>query len=159
MNDFTLIMGNKNYSPWSLTAWLAAKTAGIDFDEIVIPLNSVNTRQEILRYWYNGKVPILKHGEITIWESIAICEYLAEVSAENNLWPVSKRGRAVARSLSAEVNAGFKSLREQMPMNVRGRFPLRSTSSLGSWTCPSQCRSVVFWQACRAGSGTALSIG
>ena len=153
MHDFTLIMGNKNYSPWSLTAWLTAKTAGIDFDEIVIPLNVVNTRQEILRYWYNGKVPILKHGEITIWESIAICEYLAEVSAENNLWPVSKRGRAVARSLSAEVHAGFKSLREQMPMNVRGRFP----SELRTPSVQEEINRVTaIWRRCRERFGKDL---
>ena len=83
----------------------------------------MNTRQEIFRYWYNGKVPILKHGEITIRESISISEYLAEISPKQTLWPVSERGRAVARSLSAEVHVGFKSLREQMPMIVRGRFP------------------------------------
>ena len=153
MNDFTLVMGNKNYSPWSLTAWLAAKTSGIDFNEIVIPLNSVNTRQEILRYWYNGKVPILKHGEITIWESLAICEYLAEVSAENNLWPVSKRGRAVARSLSAEVHAGFKSLREQMPMNVRGRFP----SELRTPSVQEEINRVTaIWRRCRERFGKDL---
>ena len=78
-------MGNKNYSPWSLTAWLTAKTAGINFDEVTIPLGSVNSRQEILRYWYNGKVPILKHGEVTVWESISICEYMAEMSPNNSL--------------------------------------------------------------------------
>ena len=154
MNDFTLIMGNKNYSPWSLTAWLTAKAAEIDFDEVVIPLNVVNTRQEILRYWYNGKVPILKHGEITIWESISISEYLAEVSPKQTLWPVSKRGRAVARSLSAEVHAGFKSLREQMPMNVRGRFP----SELRTPIVQEEINRVTaIWRRCRERFGKDLS--
>ena len=122
MNDVTLVMGNKNYSPWSLTTWLTAKTAGISFDEIIIPLRSVNTRQEILRYWYNGKVPILKHGDVTVWESLSICEYIAEMSPNNNIWPSNSRHRAIARSLSSEVHAGFNLLRDQMPMNIRGKF-------------------------------------
>ena len=122
MNDVTLVMGNKNYSPWSLTAWLTAKTAGISFDEITIPLRSVNTRQEILRYWYNGKVPILKHGDVTVWESLSICEYIAEMSPNNSIWPSNSRHRAIARSLSSEVHAGFNLLRDQMPMNIRGKF-------------------------------------
>ena len=98
-------------------------------------------------------MPILKHGEITIWESLAICEYLAEVSAENNLWPVSKRGRAVARSLSAEVHAGFKSLREQMPMNVRGRFP----SELRTPSVQEEINRVTaIWRRCRERFGKDL---
>jgi glutathione S-transferase len=123
MVDFKLIMGNRNYSPWSLSAWLTAKSAGMDFDEVIIPLNEGTTRQEILRYWYNGKVPILQHGEITIWESISICEYIAEIYPEAGLWPLEIRARAVARSLSSEVHSGFRSLREHMPMNVRSQFP------------------------------------
>ena len=123
MNDVTLVMGNKNYSPWSLTTWLTAKTAGISFDEITIPLRSVNTRQEILRYWYNGKVPILKHGDVTVWESLSSCEYIAEMSPNNSISPSNSRHRAIPRSLSSEVHAGFNLLREQMPMNIRGKFP------------------------------------
>jgi glutathione S-transferase len=153
MNDVTLIMGNKNYSPWSLTAWLTAKTAGINFDEVTIPLGSVNTRQEILRYWYNGKVPILKHGEVTVWESISICEYMAEMSPNNSLWPSNSRHRAIARSLSSEVHAGFNSLREQMPMNIRGKF----SSELKTPSVQEEInRILAIWRRCRERFGENL---
>jgi glutathione S-transferase len=146
MVDFKLIMGNRNYSPWSLSAWLTAKSAGMDFDEVVIPLNEGTTRQEILRYWYNGKVPILQHGEITIWESISICEYIAEIYPEAGLWPLEIRARAVARSLSSEVHSGFRSLREHMPMNVRSQFP-----SEGRIMCVQEeiNRVLAIWRRCR----------
>lgn len=146
MADFKLIMGNRNYSPWSLSAWLTAKSAGMDFDEVVIPLNEGTTRQEILRYWYNGKVPILKHGEITIWESISICEYIAEIYPEASLWPLETRARAVARSLSSEVHSGFRSLREHMPMNMRSQFP-----SEGRIICVQEeiNRVLAIWRRCR----------
>ena len=146
MADFKLIMGNRNYSPWSLSAWLTAKSAGMDFDEVIIPLNEGTTRQEILRYWYNGKVPILQHGEITIWESISICEYIAEIYPEAGLWPLEIRARAVARSLSSEVHSGFRSLREHMPMNVRSQFP-----SEGRIMCVQEeiNRVLAIWRRCR----------
>ena len=123
MDDLTLVIGNKNYSSWSLRAWLAMKASGATFQEIVIPLDEPNTRQEILRHWRNGKVPILKHGEITVWESLSICEYAAELFPEAGLWPSETRPRAIARSLCSEIHAGFAALRQNMPMNVRSRFP------------------------------------
>jgi glutathione S-transferase len=123
MGDLTLVIGNKNYSSWSLRAWLALKAAGAPFEEILIVLDQPNTRQEILKHWRNGTVPILKHGDNIVWESLAICEYVAELFPEAGLWPADVRARAIARSLSAEMHAGFQALRQHMPMNIRSRFP------------------------------------
>jgi glutathione S-transferase len=123
MSDCTLVIGNKNYSSWSLRAWLAAKVAGLAFEEILIPLDESNTRQQILRHAPSGRVPVLKHGERTIWESLSICEYLAELLPDARLWPADVEARAIARSVSAEMHAGFAALRTHMPMNVRSRFP------------------------------------
>lgn len=123
MGDLTLVIGNRNYSSWSLRPWLVLKAAGASFEEVVIPLDQPNTRQEILKHWRNGAVPILKHGDNTVWESLAICEYVAELFPDAGLWPSDTRARAIARSLSAEMHAGFSALREHMPMNIRSRFP------------------------------------
>ncbi len=123
MDDLTLVIGNKNYSSWSLKAWLTLKAAEAEFEEILIPLGETNTRQEILRHWRNGKVPILKHGDITVWESLSICEYIAELFPKSELWPLEVRAKVVARSICSEIHAGFNTLNQYMPMNVRSRFP------------------------------------
>lgn len=119
MSEFTLVLANKNYSSWSLRPWLAMRTAGIDFDEIVIPLRLPTSKAAILAHSPAGLVPILKHGERTIWESIAILEYLAELVPAAKLWPEDAGARAHARSVSAEMHAGFRELRINMPMNIR----------------------------------------
>jgi glutathione S-transferase len=123
MGDLTLVIGNKNYSSWSLRPWLVLKAAAAPFEEILIALDQPNTRQEILKHWRNGTVPILKHGDNIVWESLAICEYVAELYPDAGLWPKDVRARAIARSISAEMHAGFGALREHMPMNIRSRFP------------------------------------
>ena len=119
MSDLTLIIGNKNYSSWSLRPWLAMKQAGIDFTEIRIALDTPTTYQEIRRYSPTGKVPILQHHQLTVWESLAICEYIAECTP--TLWPKDRVARAVARSVSAEMHSGFATLRQNMPMDCRAR--------------------------------------
>lgn len=123
MARLTLVIGNKNYSSWSLRPWLAMRQAGLDFAEIRIPLDAPTTYQEIRRYSPSGRVPVLLHGDLTIWESLAICEYIAENFAKN-LWPEDSAAKAVARSISAEMHAGFQSLREVMPMDCRARLCL-----------------------------------
>lgn len=128
MAELTLIIGNKNYSSWSLRPWLVLKQIGVEFAEVRIPLYGATSRQEILRYSAAGKVPILQHGNITIWESLAICEYLAETFPNTNLWPEEKATRAIARSISNEMHAGFSHVRSQMPMNMRARFPRKEMS-------------------------------
>ena len=115
----TLIIGNKNYSSWSLRPWLLMREAGIDFDEHRIVLDTPTTKQEIATFSPAGRVPILQLGELTVWDSLAICETVAERWPEKNLWPVDTHERAHARAISAEMHAGFAVLRDCMPMNCR----------------------------------------
>ena len=122
MNELTLIIGNKNYSSWSLRAWLLLKHAGIPFNEIRIPLYSSDW-DNILSYSPSGQVPALRDGDLTVWDSLAICEYLAECFPDRQLWPSNKEARAVARSVSAEMHSGFTDLRKNMTMNCRKVFP------------------------------------
>lgn len=123
MSGLTLVIGNKNYSSWSLRAWLAMKQAGLDFTEVRIRLATPATRREILLYSPAGKVPVLIDGAVTVWESLAICEYLAELCPAARLWPEDPAARALARAISAEMHAGFERLRLHMPMNCRARLP------------------------------------
>jgi glutathione S-transferase len=112
-----LIIGNKNYSSWSLRAWLAARASGHTFEEIRIPLFLQGSRERILQHSPSGKVPCLIDHGLAVWDSLAICEYLAEKSP--GLWPTDPAARAVARSVSAEMHSGFTDLREHMSMNIR----------------------------------------
>jgi glutathione S-transferase len=119
MAEFTIYIGNKNYSSWSLRAWLVAKAAGIAFEEVLIPLWQPESRTRLLRHSPSGKVPALQHGDLTVWESRAIGEYLAEIRPEARLWPEDRAARAVARAASDEMHAGFAALRRELPMNMR----------------------------------------
>ncbi len=119
----TLVVGNKNYSSWSMRPWLVLKKSGAAFEEIVIPLDRPETRAEIFKHSPSGFVPTLKDDELTIWESLAICEYLAEKFPDASLWPKDPSARAIARSVSNEMHSGFSALRTNMPMNVRGNLP------------------------------------
>jgi glutathione S-transferase len=121
--EFTLYIGNKNYSSWSLRPWLLMKQAGLAFDEVVIPLYTPTAKQEILRHSPSGRVPCLKHGDVTVWDSLAIAEYLADLFPQAQLWPADPDARAVARGAAAEMHAGFAALRQNMPMNLRAAFP------------------------------------
>jgi glutathione S-transferase len=122
-NDFTLVVGNKNYSSWSLRGWLAARAAGVPFDEVLVRLSEPGSKDELLKHSPAGKVPVLKHGERTIWDSLAIVEYLAEIRPDAGLWPADPAARAHARSIAAEMHAGFQALRAHMPMNLRKSLP------------------------------------
>lgn len=119
MSQRTLVIGNKNYSSWSLRPWLALRMAGIDFEELRIPLYGPGSKQAILRHSPSGKVPILLDGDRTVFESLAICEYAAELAPDAGLWPADAAARAHARSVSCEMHAGFGALRSAMPMNLR----------------------------------------
>ncbi|MFN2645044.1 MAG: glutathione S-transferase family protein [Burkholderiales bacterium] len=116
-----LVIGNKNYSSWSLRPWLAMKMLDIAFDEIPIPLYAPGAKARILEHSPAGKVPILKDGALVVWDSLAILEYLAE--RYPRLWPADPSERAKARSISAEMHSGFAQLRAHMSMNVRKRYP------------------------------------
>jgi glutathione S-transferase len=128
MAEFTIYIGNKNYSSWSLRGWLMLKHTGTAFDEVLIPLSEPSTRATILRHSPSGKVPALQHGERMIWDSLAIGEYLAEVFPSARLWPEEMKARSVARAVSAEMHAGFAPLRTHLPMNMRSSFPDRGVT-------------------------------
>lgn len=114
-----IVIANKNYSSWSLRPWILMRHFGVDFDEIVVPLGQPTTREQILRYSPSGKVPVLHDGDIMIWDSLAIIEYLAERSPGVAIWPEGRAPRAQARALAAEMHSGFVNLRAQLPMNMR----------------------------------------
>jgi glutathione S-transferase len=115
----TLVLGNKNYSSWSLRPYLALAHHKIAFEEIVIPLYEGDFKQAILKHSPAGKVPVLVDGEIAVWESLAILDYLAEKFTKLALWPADLAARAQARAISAEMHAGFAALRKACPMNLK----------------------------------------
>lgn len=119
MSDLTLVIGNKNYSSWSLRPWLLMKHLGVEFRELLIPLSQPATRDEVEKYSPSGRVPVLHQGELCVWDSLAICEYVCELTGRG--WPKDPRARAVARSVSAEMHSGFVNLRSEWPMNARAR--------------------------------------
>jgi glutathione S-transferase len=114
----TLVIGNKNYSSWSLRPWIAMRAAGIAFDEVVISLNAEDFKPRVSKISGTGKVPALVDGDIQVWESLAILEYLAERFPAAKLWPVDAAARAHARAISSEMHAGFLPLRRACPMNL-----------------------------------------
>ncbi|MBW4422907.1 MAG: glutathione S-transferase family protein [Nostoc desertorum CM1-VF14] len=130
MTQLTLVIGNKNYSSWSLRPWLAMKQFGLEFNEIRIPLyKSPDYSAKIRQYSPAGKVPVLLHDMQTVWDSLAICEYLAETFPTLQFWPEDKAARAFARSISAEMHSGFQNLRQNMSMNCRTKYPGKGLAS------------------------------
>jgi glutathione S-transferase len=123
MSDYTLVIGNKNYSSWSLRPWLWMRQAGIPFTEKRVALYTDTYTEELQPYFSNNKVPVLQDGELIVWDTLAILEYLAEKHPEATGWPADSRARAVARSISAEMHSSFPALRQAMPMNCRKVFP------------------------------------
>ena len=115
----TLVIGNKNYSSWSMRPWVALKASNIAFEEVSIPLYTGDAdKQRILAFSRSGKVPVLVDGDITVWDSLAIIEYAAERFPEAQLWPEDRASRAHARSVSAEMHSGFAALRNECGMNL-----------------------------------------
>jgi glutathione S-transferase len=114
-----LLIGNKNYSSWSFRPWLAMKVAAISFDEEVIPLDAVDFKMRLGVFSGSGKVPLLVDGDVHVWESLAILEYLAEKFPDAKLWPGEPAARATARAVASEMHAGFGALRRHLPMNMR----------------------------------------
>ena len=114
-----LVIGNKNYSSWSMRPWVALRASNIAFTEIFIPLYTGDAdKQRILDFTHSGKVPCLIDGDVTVWDSLAIIEYLAERFPEARLWPEDRASRAHARSISAEMHSGFAALRNECGMNL-----------------------------------------
>jgi glutathione S-transferase len=119
VSDLALLIGNKNYSSWSLRPWVALRHSGLPFSEERVAMDRPEFAERVRRWSPAGRVPVLRHGERMIWDSLAICEYLAETFPEKSLWPRDPDLRARARAVSAEMHSGFQALRSQMPMNIR----------------------------------------
>jgi glutathione S-transferase len=112
-----LIVGNKNYSSWSLRPWLLMKHLGLGFAERLVPLHTPEFARDVGAVSPTRRVPVLEHGSLVIWDSLAICEYACELAGRG--WPREREARAVARAVSAEMHSGFSMLRSQWPMNAR----------------------------------------
>jgi glutathione S-transferase len=120
-----IVLGNKKYSSWSLRPWLVLKHAGAPFEEIVVPLDMPDTAQNIRKYSASGRVPALIDGDLTIWDSLAISEYLHEKFPEKRLWPKDAAQRARARSVAAEMHSGFSNLRNDCSMKIVQQYPYK----------------------------------
>lgn len=150
MAKLHLIIGNKNYSSWSLRPWMALSMAHIPFDETIIPLNRPQTNKLITEHSGAGKVPVLHHGKLTIWESLAILEYLAEIFPDKRLWPEGKAARAAARSAASEMHCGFAALRSACPMNLHRP---RKAIALADMVKADITRIDTLWRDCRRAHG------
>lgn len=148
---YTLVIGNKNLSSWSLRPWLALKMAGVPFDETIVRLDQPETRASIGQYSPAGKVPILKIAEngkvLTVWDSLAICETIAERHPEAGLWPADPATRALARAYAAEMHSGFPDLRQHLPMDFARRI---ATPDLTDATAKQVARILDAWEAALA---------
>ncbi len=149
---FKLVLGNKNYSSWSMRPWFALKASGIPFEEIVIPIYRPESKAEILKYTPSGKVPVLIDGAVTVWDSLAIIEYAAERFPDAKLWPQNIAQRAHARAISAEMHGGFLPLRRQCGMNMHR--PHRA-KTLDADALADITRVQAIWLDCRARYGAA----
>lgn len=146
----TLIIGTKRYSSWSLRPWLALKAAGIAFREIEIALRQPETKAEILKHSPSGKVPLLDDDGFKVWDSLAICEYLAERFPAAGLWPDDSRARAVARAVAAEMHSGFMPLRRDCPMDMLADTPM---TDISDEVKADVARIDALWTDCRARFG------
>ena len=154
-SGIVLFVGNKNLSSWSLRPHLALAHTGVAFDEIVIRLDRPDTKARILEITPSGRVPALRDGDVLVWDSLAICEYVNERFPEAKLWPESPAARAQARAVSAEMHSGFADLRREMPMNISGRTP--RTPSV---ECAADiARVLTIWTELRQKAGAAGSRG
>ncbi|NDJ16076.1 glutathione S-transferase family protein [Myxacorys almedinensis] len=153
MTSLTLIIGNKNYSSWSLRPWLAMKQFNLPFSEIRIPLYTPAATAQIRQYcpFGNGKVPILIHESRIVWDSLAIFEYLTEMFPERSWWSGDYAARATARSICAEMHSGFLALRHHLPMNCRAHLP---GQEIGSEVQNDIDRITTIWRDCRQTYGT-----
>lgn len=139
-----IVIGDHNYSSWSLRPWLALKQAGLPFEEIYLRLRESRTREEILKYSPSGKVPCLIDGTTLVWDSLAICEYIAEQAPA--LWPSERKARAEARAISCEMHSGFGALRFSMPMEIVSSRPYDARTAEVEADI---ARIVSIWESCR----------
>jgi glutathione S-transferase len=158
MSSTTLVIGNRNYSSWSLRAWLALEATGRQFEEVQVQLGQPDTPDNIARWSQSRRVPALHDREIVLWDSLAICEHLAESHPEAGLWPSEPAARALARSVVAEMHSGFMAVRQHMPMNIRASLP---GAGRGPGIEEDIERITTIWQECRTrfGAGGDLLFG
>jgi glutathione S-transferase len=158
--SLVLVIGNKNYSSWSLRAWLALKVGNVAFEERRIGLDRPQTRAEILAYSPSGKVPCLIDGALVVWDSLAICETASERSAGGSLWPEDADRRAQARAVTAEMHAGFAALRTHMPMDIRSQHHAKGAAALQRADVATDvARIQAIWADCLVHSGGPLLFG
>jgi glutathione S-transferase len=145
-----LVIGNKNYSSWSLRAWIVLRHNAIPFDEVRLPLDTPEFVSGISRWSPSGRVPVLHHGNLVVWDSLAICEYVNEVFLDGRGWPADRSARAAARAVSAEMHSGFRALRDALPLNCRKRAR--------GFVAPAEARRDIerierIWRECRSRFG------
>jgi glutathione S-transferase len=141
-----LLIGNKNYSSWSLRPWLLLKHAGLPFEEEAISFNAEDFRSRVSRFSPVGKVPVLVDGDVVVWDSLAIVEYIAEKYPDLKLWPAEVAARAHARSIVAEMHASFQAMRSTLVMNCEATFP---TPLLSNAVRRDVERIIAMWSDCR----------
>lgn len=146
MTDLTLIIGNKNYSSWSLRPWIFMKQNNIAFNEKRVALFTETSDEELSKYYSDSKVPVLQDGENIIWDSLSILEYLSENHLKATGWPEDIKARSIARSMSAEMHSSFMNLRNKLPMNCRKQF---SDIQLSPDTKKEIERIKTLWRYCR----------
>ena len=150
-----LIIGNKNYSSWSMRGWLAARQSGLPFEELMVPIMGegwAETKRDIGEMApSSGKVPILWDDDVVVWDSLAILEYLADKVGRDRFWPKDDSARGMARAMVAEMHSSFRALRREFPMNVRKRVPIEDVSDEAKMDI---VRILTLWAEARARFGT-----
>jgi glutathione S-transferase len=156
--NLKLVIGNKNYSSWSMRPWVLMRQAGIPFEEVQLRFASDVSVIGIEKYSKAGKVPVLMVDGQAVWDSLAIAETLAELHPEKQLWPADAAARRLARSACAEMHSGFQALRGKMPMNIRASYPGKGLTKESQRDIE---RVVALWSECREkfGSGGPLLFG
>ena len=151
-----IVVGNKKYSSWSLRGWLALKLTGAPYEEVVVGLDLPDTALNIRKYSPSGRVPALLDGEVTVWDSLAIAEYLHEKFPDKRLWPKDAAARARARTVAAEMHSGFANLRNDCSMKIVQQYPYKP---LRKETQAEVDRIVAIWEDCLAKSGGPFLFG
>ncbi|MCA6111983.1 glutathione S-transferase family protein [Bradyrhizobium cenepequi] len=156
MATTTLTISSKNYSSWSLRGWLLAKFAGLEFEEVITALDDASARAELLLLSSSILVPCLRHEGATVWDTLAIAEYLNEIMPNAGLLPEDRIKRAHCRSICGEVHSGFTTLRASLPVNLKGRFPGFKIWSRAQADIDRVC---TIWRDCLAESGGPFLFG
>lgn len=151
---YKLVIGNRNYSSWSLRAWLFLRESGIAFEEIRVPLFTAEWAEAVARYSPTGRVPVLLDGDIQVWDTLSIFEYVRERHPEAVGWPADAAARAEARSIAAEMHAGFLAIRDELPQNLRARHK-RDEARLSAGARAQIARVHGIWGSCRQRFGHA----